>query len=70
MDCHMVLIVGLPIAEDGVTRELNVEFGSMVSGLGNEFAVTINKRGEDPWITFLSQWFLLEISNLEIRVGS
>ena len=39
----MVLVVGLPVAEDGVTRELNAEFGSKASGLGNEFAVTIEK---------------------------
>jgi len=67
----MVLIVGLPVAKDGVTRELNAEFGSKASGLRNEFAVTINKCGEDPWVaTFLSWWFLLEISDLEIQVGS
>jgi len=38
----MVLIVGLPISENGVTGEFNAEFGSAACCIGNKFAMTID----------------------------
>src|SRR5579859_7736813 len=68
-DDSVVLIIALSISKNRVARELNAEFGS-AHAIFHDLAVSINQGRIKTWFLALTyRWFLIKISNLQIRIS-
>ena len=66
----MVLVVRFPVSEDGVSWELDPELGSSLPR-GKDLRVAVDEGREQPRLSsFLPGRFLVEESDLQVRVGS